>query len=167
MRPLGAILVWVAILGGLALYMKLRPEPGRLITVGLSEASGAFSLEVVLTFDAGPDPFATEIEIENRPSLVITFEGEEWLRRTDKIPSGTVIVIDDITGIKSGLNELYLSASPIDEEYDLVRGVRVRLMRDEVVVAEDAFWSEPGHLVEGPMRFDIPKAAVIDNSPTH
>lgn len=145
--------------------MHFRPEPGRRISAGLAEAPGIFSLEVVLTFDAGPDPFA--VADKNRPSLSITFEGEEWLRRTDRISAGTVIVINDMTGIKSGLNELHLRAFPVDEQYDLVRGARVRVLRDEIVIAEESLWSEPGYPIDDPFQFDIPSKAVKENSLAH
>ncbi len=160
LRPLLALLLAGLILGGMQLYTTLRPAPQR-SEIAVRFAEGRFTLEVTLTFDAGPDPFA--FETENAPALLVTFEGRELLRRTEPVPAGETVRIESIEGIVSGSgrrgrNEFFVEAVPQDSAGGLSRAVRLRLLRDEQPIAEHSLWSDPGEPVRGTLVFELTEA---------
>ena len=154
MRPILAILVAVTILGGLSLYMSVRRSAwaGRSTPV-IEIAPGRFDVEVTLTFEAGPDPFA--LSATDAPSLSVLLAGTELLRETDTIESGKRQTIQDVQGLEVGTNEFLVQANPADTSGDLSRALRVRILRDLIPVADQTIWSEPGQRVEGVILVDL------------
>ena len=152
MRPLLALLVVTIILGGLQLYMMVRPHAAPLAEIPGLKAAGQISLEITLTFAAGADPFA--VDADDSPSLLVVFEGNELLRITESIEPGETIRIDDVPNVTVGINEFYVRASPqhLDES---ARAIRVRVLRDNHPLTEDSIWSQPGTLVEGTVVVSI------------
>jgi len=146
MRPLLALLVFTTILGGLQVYMKIRPHATPPAVIAGLEAAGQISLEITLTFPAGADPFA--IDADDSPSLLVVFQGNELLRVTESIEPGETIRIDDVPNVTVGINEFYVRASPRDLD-ESPRAIRVRVLGDNHPLAEESIWSQPGTLVEG------------------
>jgi hypothetical protein len=155
MRPLLALIIVVTILGSLQLYVQHRPAPpvaAELIREQV--ARGDFSVEITLTFDAGPDAFA--IDPATAPSLVLLLRGQEILRRQDTIAAGQPLIVQDVQGLVSGGNEFYLSATPADTQSSLARAARVRILRSGTPLADETLWSEPSETVQGTIVVQIP-----------
>ena len=162
MRPLLAILVAVVILGGLQAYMRWRPRPQTTRVDPVTRiAGGNFDLEVALTFAAGPDPFA--LDLDAAESVVITLAGRDLLRETSPIAAGETLRVRDIKGIVAGPNEFHVRAFAQQENADLIRGLRVRLLRDNLPIAEQSLWSEPGQPVEGAILVDVRGESAADD----
>jgi hypothetical protein len=155
MRPLLALIVAGAILGGLQLYMRTRPQPaGRQAGVAEHMAEGHFSVELTLTFDAGPDAFA--VDLADAAALLVRLRGREILRRSEAIAAGQQLRVDDVAGVVSGHNEFYVQATPRDAVAAVSRAVRVRILRDGHPIADQTLWAEPGEVVQGAIVVDVP-----------
>jgi len=155
MRPLLVLVITLAILGGLQLYMATRSvvHPNA-SAYAPPAATGRFSLEVTLTFDAGPDAFA--LQVDDAPSVLVQHRGQDLIRSTRPVASGTTLRADDVAGVVAGRNEFSVRATPQEDAGDVARALRVRVFRDEVPVADETFWSEPGEPVEGVIALDVP-----------
>ncbi len=159
MRPILALLVATTILGGLRLYMELRPtrtatfaqEPETL-------AAGRFALEITLSFAAGPDPFA--LDLDQAPSLLVLFRGAELLRVSEPVDAGIPVRREDLPQIAAGANEFFVRATPQDPDPRTARAVRLRLLRDEQPIAEQSLWSLSGEVVEGAVVLRVPNKPV-------
>ena len=156
MRILAVIAIWVAIIGGVSLYMNTRPEITRAIAV-VPQGIGAgepFRLEATPTFTAEADPFALEGET-GETAFVVWLNGREVLKASEESRAGIPVVLEPVDGLIEGVNELYVEASPPvgfgGESY----GVRLRLLNSGVAVAEETFWSEDGSRVTGVLRVDL------------
>lgn len=165
MRPLLAFLTIVVILGGLQLYMRNRPSrPEAALLIAETAAQGQYSLDITLTFDAGPDPFA--LDPDAAPSLLVLLRGAEVLRREDAVATGAVITVSDVQGLVQGANEFFVVAAPQDRSQPVARAVRVRVLRNGQPLAEQTIWSEPGEIVEGTVVVEIPDWVELDREST-
>ncbi len=146
MRFLMVALVWVAFVGGLALYMRRRPQPAPMIQLQPTRAGGMFSLEITTSATLQPDPFALQTKKSSAPALLVRANGREISRLTQAVPGGSRIGIIFIPGIVQGENEFYIEANPPLAEAGKAFALRLRLLRDEHPVAggERTLWSEPG-----------------------
>jgi hypothetical protein len=166
MRPALAVVLVAAILGGLQGYMSLRdrmrPPPAQEVE---TSAAGIFSLDLTLTFDAGPDPFA--LDLDDAPSLLVEFRGQQLLRETGSVPAGQPIVIAPIRGVDQGKNEFFVKAVPADSNVDVSRAVRVRVLRDGEPISESTLWSEPGLPVQGKVDLVVPASAAPSDDHDH
>ena len=154
MRPLLALLVAGSILGGLQLYMQFRPQPKRVVHDVEQSAAGRFTVEITLTFDAGPDAFA--LDPSSAPAVLLQLRGTDVVRRTDSIAAGEQVRADHVQGIVTGKNEFFVQATPQDGVAAVARAVRVRILRDGNPVADETLWAEPGEVVQGAVMVDVP-----------
>jgi hypothetical protein len=162
MRPLLAILTTALILGGLQGYFVLRDRFGPKPATSVERpAPGVYSLEITLTFDAGPDPFA--LEASDKTCLEVLFRNQALLRRTERVTAGEKVVVPAIGGIVAGAdefrgsNEFLIRATPAESRPEMAYAARVRLLRDGAAIAEESLWSDAGGTVEGKLV-----AVVID-----
>ena len=166
MRPALAVILVAAILGGLQGYMSLRdrlgPPPAQEVE---TSAAGIFTLDLTLTFDAGPDPFA--LDVDNAPSLLVEFRGQEMLRETGNVPAGQPIVIAPVRDVVQGKNEFFVKAVPADSNADVSRAVRVRILRDGQPISDSTLWSEPGLPVQGKVDLVVPASAAPSDAHEH
>jgi hypothetical protein len=154
MRPLLALLTISVILGGLQLYMLYRPQRSHVASHEAEQAAaGRFQVELTLTFDAGPDEFA--LDQSDAPALLVQLRGRDVLRRREPLAAGEQIVVD-VTGLVAGRNEFFVQATPRDVGASLARAVRVRVLRDDVPLADQTLWSEPGEIVQGAIEVELP-----------
>ena len=167
MRPLLAILTTVLILGGLQGYFVLRERFGPKAATSVERpAPGVYALEITLTFDAGPDPFA--LEASDKTCLEVLFRNKTLLRRTERVAAGEKVLITPVEGIVAGedefrgRNEFLVKATPAEGSADMAYAARVRLLRDGVPIAEESLWSDSDGKVEGKLV-----AVVIDKAATH
>lgn len=175
-RPLLALLVAALMLGTVKLYMIVQaslPEhaSGRQIT---RAAKGNFAIDVTLTFAARPDSFQFETP---GPTVVVAFGAHELLRRTDSVPPGTPLVVENVPGVVEGRNEFFIEVFAGDVSFAaenpsdatglatstaaLAHAVRVRVLRngEPLPGAEQTLWSDPGEPVRGAIVVDVPRAA--------
>ena len=154
MRPVFALLVAISILGGIKFYMEVRPR-SQPVSVEIQQrmAKGQFAVEVTLSFDAGPDPFA--LDVSDAPSVLVRLAGADVLRRQDNVPAGQLLRVDDVTGVVAGDNEFLIQATP-QAGADRAHALRVRVLRDGNPIAQSTLWSEPGDPVAGVIVVDVP-----------
>lgn len=156
MRPLLAVLVNVAVFGGMALYISLQEEPApQQAAPEQAEAAGSFALEIVTTFGAEPDPFDLPGDNENAAALVVNFRGQEILRWTERIAAGEPVRVEPLEGIKVGENEFFITAKPPLDQSNRAHAIRVRILKDGAPLVEKTIWSEPGHPVAGIVELPI------------
>lgn len=153
MRPLLALLLSAAILLGVRSYLQFAESlrGGPPVVVEETAASGTFSVEVTLTFDAQADDFSLE-----PVSLVLRRHGQTLLKREGLVPAGEPLVVPDVPGVVEGRNEFYFECVPRDDGSLLARAVRVRVLRDDVPVADETLWAAPGHTPRGTIVVDVP-----------
>jgi hypothetical protein len=155
MRPIAAILLAVLILGSVkayTLFERSLPPPIDISTVQQS-ATGKFSVDVTLTFDAAADDFALE-----PLAVVIELQGHELFRSLEPVPAGRPIVVEEVPGVVEGRNSFFLKVTPTESDFTSQRAVRVRVLRDGMPIAEETLWSEPGAVVEGIVNVDVEPA---------
>lgn len=155
MRPLIALVGSALILLGVHFYLRfaasLRHQPAAVVTD--TAATGVYSADITLTFDAQADEFSLE-----PISLVFRHQTKELLKRTDLVAAGDPLMIRNIDGIIEGPNEFYLEVVPRDDGKQLAKATRVRLFRDGVVVADTTLWSEPGQVPRGRITLEVTPA---------
>ena len=164
MRPIIALLLAVAIIGGMKWFLSATAERqvqrSQPVVV---EAIGDFELDVQLTFDAGPDPFAVATsDGEDAPSLIIEHKGATVLRETEAIPAGKVLR-PKVTGLVAGVNEFFIASTPQDTTSMTPAAVRVRVLRDGLPIAKSWIDAEPGERIEGIVRVTVPGAIQDDH----
>ena len=154
MRPLAVILVWVIIIGGLAVYMRTRdhfnspPEHA----YEIEEAPGEFTLELTPTFDAqgGVDEFA--LEPVEQPAFVLSLGKREITSYEKTARAGVPIEITwdtDAIPVEVGENEFHIRMTTPTDDEQVAHGARLRLLRDGAEVGSQTIWARPGHPVEG------------------
>ncbi|MBI4963480.1 MAG: hypothetical protein HY913_09395 [Desulfomonile tiedjei] len=156
MRPVLAVLIWVALVGGLSAYMHAREKINPARSYEVRAVTEPFALEVTTTFDLEPDPFALKTETESEaPALLVRVNGKEALRRNDRVERGVPFRLEPVPGLVQGHNEIYLEANPPVEQADRSLAVRVRVFRGSMPVADQSIWSEAGSTVATTFRVDI------------
>ena len=154
MRILFALLLAASILLGTKWFLAAnQPAPATRIEVMEQLAAGQFSIELVPMFDAGPDAFS--LQAEEASSIVVELQGENVLNHSAPVATGETVTIENVTGLIEGDNELFVRATPADGSADLVRAMRVRVLRNQLRLAEAWLSSEPGLAVEGTVTVSL------------
>lgn len=125
------------------MYMNNRPEPLRIETEVLEEATGEYRIEVVTSSRLVPDPFALDVSDKKPASLELYANGEEVLSVSDELDAGSVLVVGNPKGLIKGINEFFVSASPPLENSGISHAVRVRVYSGTELIADLTLWSEP------------------------
>jgi len=151
--------IWVLFIGGVGFYMKVRSVPASsasLDWVEPEQAAAQYDLELTLTFDAQPDPFALVLD-DSEPQAVVSVRLNDTLaaEMLEGAPPGEPWLKEDIQGVVVGTNELLIEATPPVGQAQASHAVRVRLLRDNETLAEKTFWTEGGQKVTGTLRFEI------------
>lgn len=158
MRPIFALVLVVGILGGMRAYMGLRPQVQRAnVTPVETLAQGQFVVELLTTFAAGPDEFA--LDASDAPALLVNFRGRVLLSRKEPLRAGETVKIESVQGLAAGANEFYIQATPQDPSLDQPMAIRVRVLRNEMLVAEQTLWGNPGESVQGTILLRLPASA--------
>lgn len=158
MRIFITLLIWIGLFGGLLLYMHHRGTAAAATAshFEIQYTEDTYSLVLTPTFTAEPDPFALDIGDDDGPAaLRLQLNGREILRRTDTVRAAVPVRIDDLENVKLGANELYLEANPPAEVINQSHAVRLQIFRNDNLLAETTFWSEPGVLLTGTFRFNV------------
>lgn len=191
MRPILALITTVAVIGSVAFYgafIRALP-PIESVTHEVERATGLFSVDLTLTFDAVTDS-AFSIDADNpdrRHSIELTFRGQKFfVNKLIKAGSTVEMAINDV---RVGSNSFHIEinvpdlefgrAIDLDDEFGVEpsgkqkedevtipsRAVRIRVLRDGVPMlgAEKTIWSEPGQKVSGEVLINVPAF----DQPTH
>lgn len=161
MRFTLVLIIWIVFVGGLKLYTVKRDEV--LATEGVSPADLAraeaiYSLRLTPTFSVEQDPFALQSETGETSGFELRLNGSRQEVMADQLRRGEVLELKQIQPVLQGHNELYLKASPPLGESMLDQGVRIQVLKDNLVVAGDTIWGEKGALVLGTVHFTISDA---------
>lgn len=151
-------LIWLLILGGFSLYIfqrDRRTQPPMQAPVMHEAAGENFILEITPTFSPQPDPFALQGEAGDSPSLIVRTSQHELFRAEDDMERGVPIQVQPVHGLVEGRNEFYLQGTPPLSEAHRDHAVRVRLLRDERVVADETIWGHGGAGVAGTISFTL------------
>ena len=151
MRLFLTSLVWLIIVGGLALYMGARETAvAPQAVVERAAPTMACRLEILPGFDARPDPFALRDDEAAPPAALLVRLGRtEVLRVTDDIENGRPLQVDHLPGLAVGDNEFYLEAFPPIEAAGRQVAVRLRFFCNNRLIADRTFWSAEGGAVSG------------------
>lgn len=159
MRLLLAAAVWVACVGGVALFMARRESRAPAASYAARPATGKFSVEVTASFDVEVDPFGLVTDDTPAAGLIVRVNGVEVLRRKDGVRAGAPVAVESVAAVIVGTNELYVEAHPPQDAVGRAHALRVRVFRDGQPVAERTLWSEPGTPVSGTFSLEIAEAA--------
>jgi hypothetical protein len=142
----------------------LQPEA----SFHLKEAEGNYALAVTTTFTLEPDPFAVQTDTGDQSSALLVRLGRRTLLRiTDRLEAGSTLRVEPLTGLVSGENEIYLEAHPPLDQFGKSHAVRVQILQDNQLIAEETFWSSPGGRVTGTFRFNLAAAREQDEDHDH
>jgi len=159
MRFLLTLIIWLATVGGLWCYERLRAEPGHTgppqPVVAAVDAAEDYSLLVTTTFSLEPDPFALQTDDAPAAPLELRLNGVAVPVESERLQRGRPWTLEKVEGLVRGHNEIYLQASPPLEESELAQGVRIKLVRGGDVVVDRTLWSEQGALVAGSVHFQL------------
>lgn len=173
MRIVLAIMIWILFAGGLVLYMDYRkPASSPAENTGAdsepafaSADQGHYVLEITPAFAAEPDPFALQTDSGLLPpALLVRMGNREMLRVTERMEAGIPLMPDPLTGLSPGENEIWFEASPRLEAYSKIHALRIRVLKNDQVAADQTFWSEPGGNISGVLSFDIAQHLEKDSS---
>ena len=155
MRFIYVFLIWFVLLGGMKWFLKARSSHAVLVIPERVMATGQYRLEVTTTFAVAPDPFALVIDANVPPAaLVVSLQGQEILKVTDRLEAGKAILVEPVPGLKEGRNEFFVKAHPPKAHHGQSHALRLRLLRDDVVVGEHSVWSIPPAPLVGAVVFD-------------
>ena len=166
MRPVITILIAIFLLSGIYAYTEfanhVRPEPVEYVA-NYSESRD--SVRINRTFDC-----VGNAEFGMPMSLGLIFKEDKVINREDKVPASEIIEIE-LPKVEVGRNAIEVFANlpdqfsiDIDEggeaEFDSfdakADAMRVELLRDGNVIAQETFWVEPGlNSVSGSLYFEI------------
>ncbi len=164
MRPFLVLVLTVGLLAGTKWFLGLNPQVQKGSSGAvLIQAPGEYSVDVTLSFDAGPDEFA--LDVSDAPSLLVQMNGKEVLRRTDAVlAADSPIKVDSISGAVIGVNEFFVQASPSNISELKANAARVQVLRDGAVVAQKTLWSAAGDVLQGTVELKIDDAESASDS---
>lgn len=156
MRIVGAVLVTIAILGGLNGFFHYRNQrrASRAPTQRLVRASQDYTMHVTVPFDAAPDEYA--LDPAQTASLLVENRGNRVYAQREPIAAGTTVQIALADQLTIGQNELFVRVTPAADATSRHHAIRVQVVRgDSLIVAESSFWSEDRAPVQGAVRVPI------------
>ena len=156
MRFLLVVIIWVVIVGGLWSYIADRDTKRQQIVAATPmdlSVEGQFAIEVTPTFSTEEDPFALTTSDSIVSPLTVKLNGMTVDSHSQEVLRGKTIRIEDVSGVLSGHNEIYVTASPPMSENTLEHGVRVKLYENSALVVDQTVWADQGALVSGTVSF--------------
>jgi hypothetical protein len=127
-------------------------------------AAAQYNLELTLTFDAVPDPFAlVSPGAEAAPVVSVHLNGKTLVELREGSPPGVPWLQEGISGVSVGTNELLIEATPPVGAAHIRHAVRVRLIENTVAIADETFWSDGASKVGGAVRFQVDETSSEHN----
>ena len=158
MRFLLTAAIWIVFAGSVALFTTRRDARGPVMSYARGPAKGVFAVEVTASFSAEPDPFALDTGKAKPAGLVVRVNGVEAIRAANVRP-GEALRAEPVKAVLEGKNELFIEASPPQDQINRSHAIRVRILRDGEPVAERTFWSEPGTPIATAFPLEVPATA--------
>lgn len=158
MRFFLTILIWVVIIGGMFFYSRQRQITEAGIKIQDPETmivEDAYTLQVTPTFSIEKDPFALQTEGHTASGVELRLNGIPLAVTAENLQRGIPWELEQIEGLVTGNNEIYLQASPPLTESNLEHGVRVQLLKTGAVIVDRTIWSNQGSLVSGTIHFQM------------
>lgn len=167
MRPFLALLLSLSILGAVGGYLRAaralqEREASQRESAEQQSAEGRFAVEVTLTFSAGGEN-AFALEPTQSTAVLVRFRGRDVLRVDQPVAAGSPLRVDDVPEISAGANEFFVEAQPSAESLAAPHAVRVRVLRDDIPLADQVLWSDAGLPVRGTVRVDVPQMAISEH----
>jgi hypothetical protein len=157
MRFLLCLIIWVVFVGGLYAYTEQRDREmvadTPLATVA-EKTRERISIELTPTFSVEADPFALQTQEQNAP-FDLRLNALPVDIANLSIARGQTLFIRDLEVAFSEHNELFIKASPPLAESHLTHGIRLRLLKQDQVLADQTIWSSGGGLVSGTVPFKL------------
>ncbi|MDX9973601.1 MAG: hypothetical protein RBU21_11510 [FCB group bacterium] len=153
-------LAWLVCVGGVAFYMHARDawrEDHQAIAAAAPEAAvRRYDLELTLTFDAQPDPFAlVTTESSAAPVVSVQLNGAPLVALSEGIAPGKPWLQENIQGVVEGNNELLVEATPPLTDEESRHALRLRVLSQGGAVADQTFWSQGGEKLVGVLPFEV------------
>lgn len=148
--------IWSVFLGGIWLYTSQRDSAVQQAELAPPVVDqmvyGPFSLEITTTFDTETDPFALAAE-SAATSAIVRLNGQDIVLPETGLHRGSVVRVENISGILEGYNDIYLEASPPLTESVLEHGVRLKIFAKEELLLDRTVWGSSGALVSDSFGF--------------
>jgi len=165
MRFVLCLVIWFLFVGGLYLYTSGRDSSFARSNVAptiIEKKASSVMLELTPTFSVEEDPFALKTDTAAGP-FEIRINGIVVPSEDLQISRGKTLVIDDVSAVIGDLNEVFIKASPPVSENSLDHGIRVRLLSDGSVLADETIWNSGGGLVSGTLSFSTEEQGEADH----
>lgn len=147
------------ILGGLRLYLSHDSHPRPTSGPLLQTITLPLRVDVTLTFDASPDPFAEDLD--SQASLTVTCNGAPVFSRKDPVKMGIPIEFEGAVPVVAGRNEFFVRAQPSAQD-DVARAARIRIRRGDRTLAEETLWTESGGTLAGAIEISLDSAVFAE-----
>ena len=153
MRFLATLLIAAVILGAVgwaqfAMTHNIHVDVSRNVDhhggdVGALSDAADYAIEITPTFDADRDPFAVQLTTDAvAPLLVVRCAGKVVLQRDRDVKRGVVIKVGPVT-LAGDTAELFIEASPAEDESVQACGLRLKVLRQDGALCEDrTIWTE-------------------------
>lgn len=152
------LLLWVVVFGGLHLYLKrLESErPSAAPPPRQAQAAASFALELTTTFSLESDPFALQTDNARKPAALLVRIGQHEISTgISEVEAGVPVRIAPVQGVTPGMNEFFVEAFMPLESSGKNLAMRLRLIRDEIPLAEKTFWSEGENRIAGVFQVEV------------
>lgn len=158
MRVVGVAVLWVVIIGGISLYMDFQGDRTAPVTpadVHRSDAD-AFSIDVTLTFNPRRDPFALDDpDGPGDTGLTVRMNGRTIPIQADEMTPGVPLRVGPLTAEAKTVSELYIETGPPMDQPGRHDAARVRVLRDDRILAEKTIWATSGQTITGTLQFSL------------
>lgn len=157
MRFLLCLVIWIVFVGGLYAYTEKRDSGAFTESVAapvVEKTKERISLELTPTFSVEEDPFALQTAEQTSP-FDLRLNGMAVDIADLPISRGQTLFIRDLEFELSDHNEVFIKASPPVAENHLTHGIRLRLLTQDKVLADQTIWSSGGGLVSGTVPFSL------------
>jgi hypothetical protein len=155
MRFLLCLVIWIVFVGGLYSYTQKRDRGAVTESVAapvVEKTKERLSIELTPTFSVEEDPFALQT-VEPTGPFDLRLNGMAVDIADLRISRGQTLFIRDLEFALSDHNEVFIKASPPLAENHLTHGIRLRLLSQDKVLADQTIWSSGGGLVSGTVPF--------------
>ena len=153
-RPLLVLVLAMGILGSLASYSHFLAKLPPLLAQGteLLAATGKFNIEISLSCDLAADPF----ELDQATSLLVRLAGQDLVHRKEPVATNQPLILENITGVTVGKNAFFVRAIPVPNSIDHANCLRIRIFRNDLLLAENSLWSVAGESIGGEIVVTVP-----------
>ncbi|TVR43701.1 MAG: hypothetical protein EA402_08975 [Planctomycetota bacterium] len=148
MRWLALVVIWLLALGLPLGFVQWAPKPAPAARLVVSTAEGHWALDWQSSIALAVDPFAFDDEMALRFSL----DGQRYTRESLQAQQ---VQRQELGDLRLRQQQLNIHALPAPGQPS--GALRLRLLRDEEVMAEQVWWIEAGQPLSASWDLDIPR----------